>query len=233
MQIFFKPGISGDEVMLDELESKHCIKVLRMVPGDRVQLVDGQGGFYTASVAVADPRRCRLKIETTEKEFGKSSINIHIAIAPTKNIERFEWFLEKATEIGISEITPLITEHSERKIIHPDRLEKILVSAIKQSLKAYLPKLNPLTGLHDFMANSFAGQKFIAHCYPSEKGFLKDLINKGSDTVVMIGPEGDFSEAEVELSKKSGFTEISLGQARLRTETAGVVACHTLNLINE
>lgn len=233
MQIFYKPGISGEEVILDEQESRHCIKVLRMAVGGRVRLVDGEGGSYDAAISVADAKHCRLKITGSEKDFGKQNFHLHIAIAPTKNIERFEWFLEKATEIGISEITPVAAENSERKVVNHDRLKKIMVSAIKQSLKAYLPKLNPITPFRDMIKSPFDGQKFIAHCYPTEKVLLKNLAGKDKNVLVLIGPEGDFSEEEIKEARLQGFSEISLGQARLRTETAGVVACHTINLINE
>ncbi|MEN8116270.1 MAG: RsmE family RNA methyltransferase, partial [Bacteroidota bacterium] len=157
----------------------------------------------------------------------------HIVIAPTKNIDRFEWFLEKCTEIGIDEITPILSEHSERKVIKPGRLEKIVVSAMKQSVKAYLPKLNELTSFNDLVKTSDAPAKFIAHCNGGEKPHLKNNIEPGKNVLILIGPEGDFSPAEVELAKENGFKEISLGTSRLRTETAGVVACHIVNLIND
>lgn len=233
MHLFYKPDISGSSVVLDETESKHCIKVLRLTLGEQVQFVDGFGGLYTAKITDADARRCKLEIIHKEKEFGKKDFQIHIAIAPTKNIERFEWFLEKATEIGIDEITPLLSEHSERKIINADRLEKIMVSAIKQSVKAYLPKLNQLTFFDSFIKIPFDGLKFIAHCNEGEKVLLQDSVRKNKDVLILIGPEGDFSEREVRVAMENGFEEISLGQSRLRTETAGIVACHTVNLINE
>jgi 16S rRNA (uracil1498-N3)-methyltransferase len=166
------------------------------------------------------------------KDYEKLYFSPHIAIAPTKNIERLEWFLEKATEIGIKEITPVLCEHSERKIINMERLEKIIVSAMKQSLKTYIPVLNPLTRFTDFVSKPFNGQKFIAHC---TEGIRSELIHsyvKQSESLILIGPEGDFSPKEIEFAKSNGFIEISLGKSRLRTETAGIVACHTINLLN-
>lgn len=233
MQLFYIPNISGNEVILNESESKHAIRVLRLTEGSQVQLIDGQGGFYDAEIADAHPKKCQLQIIHSEKEFGKKDFKLHIAIAPTKNIDRFEWFLEKCTEIGIDEITPLLSEHSERKVIKPERLEKILVAAMKQSLKAYLPKLNPITNFNEFISVSKYKNKFIAHCNNGDKLHLKNCIQKNEDTLILIGPEGDFSVEEVELAKENGFKEISLGSARLRTETAGIVACHILNLVNE
>lgn len=233
MQLFYIPGISGNTVILDEAESKHAIKVLRLTQGSRVQIIDGKGGFYEAEITEAHPKKCRLTILDVQKETGKKNYQIHIAIAPTKNMNRFEWFLEKATEIGINEITPILCHHSERKTIKTERLEKILVAAIKQSVKAYLPKLNELTSFSEFIQNLEMKQKFIAHCNEGDKPHLKDLAAKDRDAAILIGPEGDFSPEEVELALANGFREISLGTARLRTETAGVVACHIVNLQNE
>ena len=233
MQLFYVPNISGTEVILDDTESKHAVRVLRLTEGTSVELIDGKGGFYTAEIADANPKKCRLTITNTQKNFGKKNFHLHMAIAPTKNIDRFEWFLEKATEIGVDEITPLLCEHSERKVIKPERLEKILISAMKQSLKAYLPKLNELITLKDFISKTTDKNKFIAHCYDDPKPHLKDIVDSHSKVLILVGPEGDFSLEEVELAKASGFNEVSLGNARLRTETAGVVACHIVNLANE
>lgn len=233
MQLFYVPKISGAEVILNETESKHAVKVLRLQAGSKVQLIDGAGGFYETEIIEPHPKKCKLKIIRSKKDVGKRSFKIHLAIAPTKNIDRFEWFLEKCTEIGIDEITPLLCEHSERKTIKPERLEKILVSAMKQSLKAYLPKLNPLISFAEFINNEFTAQKFIAHCYEGEKPHLKNLVSKNKNVIILIGPEGDFSPSEVERAKTKGFSEISLGNSRLRTETAGVAACHIINLANE
>lgn len=233
MQLFYVPNILGAEVILDETESKHAVRVLRLTEGSLVQLIDGKGGFYEAEISDAHPKKCKLLITKSIQEFEKRNFKLHIAIAPTKNIDRFEWFLEKCTEIGIDEITPLLSEHSERKVIKPERLEKILVAAMKQSLKAYLPKLNELTTFERLISSSKVKNKYIAHCNEGSKTHLKDLIKREENTLILIGPEGDFSVQEVELAKKNGFTEISLGTARLRTETAGVVSCHIVNLANE
>jgi len=233
MQLFYVPNISGAEVNLDEAESKHAVKVLRLSVGDSVQLIDGKGGFYQAEISDAKQKKCRLVIVEAKKEFGKKDFHLHIAIAPTKNIDRFEWFLEKATEIGIDEITPLLTSHSERKTVNPERLEKILVSAMKQSLKAYLPKLNDITAFRQLVVNIKTENKFIAYCDDIQKTHLKDLTNQGKDTLILIGPEGDFSPEEVQLAIEKGFSVVSLGNSRLRAETAGIVACHIVNLANE
>lgn len=233
MQLFYVPNLSGAEVVLDETESKHAVRVLRLTVGNQVQIIDGKGGFYLAEITDANPKKCRLRITESKPEFGKKDFKLHIAIAPTKNIDRFEWFLEKATEIGIDEITPLLSEHSERKNIKSDRLEKILVSAIKQSLKAYLPILNELTSFKDLVSNAAGKNLYIAHCGEGEKPHLKNVVERGSDCLILIGPEGDFSKEEILFARKNGFTEISLGNARLRTETAGIAACHIVNLANE
>lgn len=233
MQLFYIPEISGAEVVLNETESKHAVRVLRLKEGDQLQLVDGKGGFYKAEIAEAHAKKCKLLITYKQLNYGKKDFHLHLAIAPTKNIDRFEWFLEKCTEIGIDEITPILSEHSERKVIKPERLEKILVSAMKQSVKAYLPKLNKLTPLKELLETATENNKFIAHCNEGEKPHLKDVIDAGDNVLLLIGPEGDFSPEEVELAKQSEFCEISLGTSRLRTETAGVVACHIVNLANE
>jgi len=233
VQLFYVPNISGKQVILNETESKHAIRVLRLVKGSEIQLIDGEGGFYKAMITDPHPKKCQLMVTYSELEFEKRKFKLHLAIAPTKNIDRFEWFLEKCTEIGIDEITPLLSEHSERKVIKPERLEKILIAAMKQSLKAYLPKLNPLTDLNTILSSTACQNKFIAHCNEGEKDHLKNSIQAGEDLLILVGPEGDFSLSEVELARQKGFREISLGKARLRTETAGVVACHIANLANE
>lgn len=233
MQLFYIPDISGAEVILNETESKHAIRVLRLTEGTQVQLIDGKGGFYEAIISDAHHKRCKLLITCSVSDFEKRKFKLHLAIAPTKNIDRFEWFLEKCTEIGIDEITPLLSEHSERKVVKPERLEKILVAAMKQSLKAYLPELKPINTFNDLVSKSEYQNKYIAHCNEGDKVHLKNEIIKGEDAFVLIGPEGDFSKEEVTFALQHGFKEISLGNARLRTETAGVVACHIANLMND
>lgn len=232
MQLFYVPNISGAEVVLDETESKHAVRVLRLQNGNQVQIIDGNGGFYEAEITDANPKKCRLSIVKSTLDFGKKDFHLHIAIAPTKNNDRFEWFLEKATEIGIDEITPLLTSHSERKTINAERLEKILVSAMKQSLKASLPKLNSITSLKELVMSNKTENRFIAYCDDFQKDHLKDLVKKEKNVLVLIGPEGDFSPDEVEFAVKNGYQVVSLGESRLRTETAGIVACHIVNLVN-
>ena len=233
MHIFYTPELSGKTYILDETESKHCVRVLRLEKGDGIMLVDGRGGWFTAEIADANPKRCLVDVIKSELNFGLRNFQVQVAIAPTKNIERIEWFLEKATEIGINRVTPLLCRHSERKEIKHDRLEKVMVSAMKQSLKAYLPQLDDLTKLSDLINQPFEGLKFIAHCGEQHRELLKNRIVPNHNYLILIGPEGDFSPEEIELALKSGFQAVSLGDSRLRTETAGVVACHTLNLMNE
>ncbi|HET6556159.1 MAG TPA: 16S rRNA (uracil(1498)-N(3))-methyltransferase [Prolixibacteraceae bacterium] len=233
MHIFYTPDLSGNTYTLDESESKHCVRVLRLDQGDEIVLVDGRGGFFTAEIVDPNPKRCAVKVVKSELISGLRDYQVHIAIAPTKNIERMEWFLEKATEIGISRITPLLCRFSERKEIKNDRLEKVMISAMKQSLKATLPQLDPLTRFSDFIARPFEGQKFIAHCDDQHRDVLKKMITPHQNYLILIGPEGDFSADEINNALQAGFHPVSLGDSRLRTETAGVVACHTFHLMNE
>lgn len=232
MHLFYTPDIKGDTYTLNQTESKHCTKVLRLSEGDIIHLIDGVGGFYTAEITDASPKACKVKCTEIIREYEKRSFSLHIGIAPTKNNDRTEWFLEKCTEMGIDKITPLLCEHSERKVVKTERLNKIITSAVKQSLKAYHPELEEMIKFKNFINQDFSGQKFIAHCNPGEKTPLQDIYTEDSDVVILIGPEGDFSPKEVEMAKEAGFKEISLGNSRLRTETAGIVACHTINLIN-
>ena len=233
MHIFYTPELSGNTYSLDESESKHCIRVLRLVQGDEIILVDGRGGYFTSKIVDPNSKRCTVEVIKSELNFGIRSFQVHIAIAPTKNIERIEWFLEKATEIGITHVTPLLCRYSERKEIKTDRLEKVMVSAMKQSLKAYLPQLDPLTKFADFITRPFDGQKFIAHCDEQHRDLLKKILLPNQNYLILIGPEGDFSSEEIKMAMEAGFHPVSLGDSRLRTETAGVVACHTFNLLNE
>ncbi len=229
MNIFYSQNIYGNTGILDETESHHCIKVLRQKLGDEVYLVDGKGGFFEGTISVADHRACSIQIAKSHFEFGKRNFNLHIALAPTKNIERYEWFLEKATEIGVDEITPLLCQRSERKIIRHDRLEKVITSAMKQSLKAYHPVFHPLTTFDSFINAQIPGHKLIAHCMEGNRQDLikMELANPGF--TILIGPEGDFSELEVKSAIRNGYAPVSLGSSRLRTETAGVVACQIIS----
>ena len=230
--IFYAPDIEKDN-RLPEEESQHAVKVLRLKEGDEIEIVDGKGRFYHAEITFPHAKRCEVRLFSVEEDFHPQPVHLHIAIAPTKNMDRLEWFAEKVTEIGVGEITPLLCEHSERKVLKLERLEKILVSAMKQSKKAYLPKLNDLKKFSDFLKETSRGSRYIAHCYEEDKRVLVKDYAPGSDALVMIGPEGDFSEKEVAMALEAGFVPVSLGESRLRTETAGVVACHTIQLINQ
>ena len=235
MNLFYAPDIA-QTLTLPEEESQHCAKVLRMKAGERIHIIDGVGGLYEAEILESHPKRTQVTILSEQHEYGRRPFRLHLAVAPTKNIDRFEWFVEKATEIGFDELTPLCCRYSERKIIKPERIEKILVSAAKQSLKAYVPRLNPMTIFKDFINNSSSltphSSLFIAHCYDQPKQHLLHVCPPASDVVVMVGPEGDFSEEEVELALRNSFQAITLGESRLRTETAGVVACHLVTIAN-
>ena len=231
MWLFYSPDIKPD-MELPQEEAGHCIRVLRMKEGDRICLTDGKGCFYDAVISAVSGKRCMVHIENAKEQAPLWNGRIHIAVAPTKLMERNEWFVEKAVEIGVDEITFLKTDHSEREVIKPERIEKIAVSAMKQSQKATLPVLNGMTTLRDLIERGFDGDKFIAHCEPGSKVLLQDAVVPGHDSLVLIGPEGDFSEEEVALALSHGFTSISLGPSRLRTETAALVAVHTINLLN-
>lgn len=230
--IFYAPNIKSDFTLSEE-ESAHAVRVLRLQAGDEIDIVDGAGGLYKALITNPHPKHCEFEIKESVLEFGKKDYKLHIAIAPTKNIERLEWFVEKCTEIGIDEITPIICRFSERKIIKPERIEKIIVSAAKQSLKAYFPKLNPMISFSDFVKKADVSKKFIAHCHDLKKKPFQSVCEKSSNTLILIGPEGDFSQEEVESALLCNFQAVSLSESRLRTETAGIVACHTVSLINE
>lgn len=231
MHLFYTPDINGNDYELNEEESRHCVKVLRLQTNDLIFLIDGKGGFYKARIIHSNPKKTVLAIEEYLKEYGKRNHFLHIAMAPTKNIERFEWFLEKATEIGIDEITPLICERSERREAKTARLNKIITSAVKQSIKAYHPVLNEPVKYKQFI-NKAEGQKFIAHCMEGEKFSLKQCLVPESRYTVLIGPEGDFTPGELQDALGSGFHPISLGNSRLRTETAGLEACFEVNFLN-
>ncbi len=235
MHLFYTPDVDASHPMyfLSEEESKHCVRVLRLQVGDNVQLIDGKGALYSAEIHEAHPKRTILKITGVQTGFGERNHYLHIAIAPTKNIERFEWFLEKATEIGIDEITPIICQRSERKEVKIERSIKIITSAIKQSLKAYHPVLNPPIALNKFVKQQHGdSQKFIAHCIEESKAELATEVQKNGRYVILIGPEGDFAPAEVEGALQNGFKAITLGESRLRTETAALEACFEINFLN-
>jgi 16S rRNA (uracil1498-N3)-methyltransferase len=234
MQLFYTPDIdaASSTYHLSEEESKHCIRVLRLQAGDKVQLIDGRGNFYNAAISDPHPKRTLLQILSVEKDFNKRNHYLHIAIAPTKNIERLEWFLEKATEVGIDEISLIICQRSERKEAKADRLNKIITSAIKQSVKAWHPVLNEPVSLTKLLASPFDGQKFIAHCEPGVKISLKNEIKLQGKYLILIGPEGDFTPKEITDAIKNDFKAITLGNSRLRTETAALEACFEVNFLN-
>lgn len=232
MHVFYTPDIQTKPELPEE-EAMHAVKVLRLQPGDEITLTDGKGCFYRAEISTASPKRCLVNVLETLPQPPLWRGHLHIAMAPTKNMDRTEWFAEKATEIGFDELTFLNCRYSERKVIKTERIHKILVSAIKQSLKARLPRLNEMTEFNRFVRQPFSGQKFIAHCHEGEKALLKECLQRGEDALVLIGPEGDFSEEEVREAFAQGFRPISLGPSRLRTETAALVACHLMNLTNQ
>ena len=229
MHVFYTPDIQKSNELPEE-EAQHCTRVLRLGIGDEITLTDGKGHFYKAEITVATNKRCLVTIKETIFQEPLWPGHLHIAMAPTKNMDRTEWFAEKATEIGFDELTFLNCRFSERKVIKTERVEKIVVSAVKQSLKARKPVVNEMTDFRRFMEREFTGQKFIAHCYEGEKPLLRDVLRKDEDAVVLIGPEGDFSPEEVALAAEKGFQAVSLGKSRLRTETAALVAVHLMNL---
>ena len=233
MHLFYAPGLKNNTHVLTEDESRHCIKSLRLGRGDIVHLTDGQGNLFQTRIVEDDPRRCLVEVEQTWHEYGKQPFSLHIALAPTKNIKRYEWFLEKVTELGIDEITPLRCFHSERKHVNHERMNRIVVSAMKQSLKAYLPVLHEMRSFADFVRNAPQDNRYMGYCEEGDTPHLKQRYRPGENALIMIGPEGDFSQEEVTLAKDHGFKTVSLGQSRLRTETAGVVAAHSIHLLNE
>lgn len=232
MHVFYTPDITSNDYTLNEEESKHCSKVLRLRTGDTVHLIDGRGGLYKAQIAEANKKHVQLTVIEHQQEYGKRNHHLHIAIAPTKNIDRLEWFLEKATEIGIDEITPIICDRSERKIIKDERLEKVITSAVKQSLTAYHPILNSSISFSDFMKQKCNSQKFIAHCMEGEKPYIREITDKYQSYLILIGPEGDFTPLELSAALQNEYKPVTLGNTRLRTETAALAACFEMNYIN-
>lgn len=234
MILFYTTDIQSDIAVFHDEEAHHCTQVLRKRIGDSVTFVDGKGWFYEANIIDITKKQCTLHITKRWEDPHQPSFQTHIAIAPTKNIERFEWFLEKATEIGVNTVSPLLCERSERKQIRLDRLEKIVLAAAKQSLKATLPILHDLTPFPDFIKSKQAGyQKFIAYLGEDATPHLKNIYQKNQDVLLLIGPEGDFSNKEIQQALQNDYQGVSLGKSRLRTETAGIVACHIVQLSNE
>ena len=235
MQLFYAPEITLPRYTLSEEESKHCVRVLRMEVGDELHITDGKGNMHRCKVVDNNVKRCVVEVVESEAEYQKMDYELTVAIAPTKIIDRFEWFLEKSTEVGISEIYPIECDHSERRQLKLDREQNVVTSAVKQSLKAYHPVLHPLTSVRDVIAMPFEGAKFIAHCNSElgEREYLGRLLKKGEKTLILIGPEGDFSPEEITFALQNGFKAISLGRERLRAETAAVVATVVTSTINK
>lgn len=234
MQLFYNSELTEHSVQVtfSKEESKHIIKVLRKSVGDELHITNGKGWLFIAKITLADIKNCLTDI--VSKTFHpKKNYQVHLAVAPTKMNDRYEWFLEKATEIGVDSITPIICNHSERKTINAERFEKILLAAMKQSNQYYLPTLQSKINFNEFIKQNFKGLKFIAHCEETDKKTLKSVLKPETDVLMMIGPEGDFSVKEIETAIKNQFIPVTLGTTRLRTETAAIVACHSVALMNE
>ncbi len=234
MQLFYNPEINSntENFFFDREESKHIIKVMRKQQGDILHVTNGLGFIFTTEITLASDSKCTVKIVEFEKVANRN-YQLHLAVAPTKMNDRYEWFLEKATEMGAAEITPLICDHSERKQLKVERLDKIIQSAMKQSLQYHLPKLNEPIAFKDFITSAQSGVKLIAHCELSEKQSLKSVVNPFENVTILIGPEGDFSQNEINLALENKYIPVSLGNTRLRTETAAIAACHSVMFINE
>lgn len=234
MQIFYVPGITGEKCVMDRSESWHCIKVMRMSKGDTVFIIDGEGNLYKGLIINPDPDACGINISEITRDFEKRSYRLHIAISPVKNNERFEWFVEKSVELGIDEITPVICRNTEKQRIKSERINNIIISAMKQSIKANRTILNDICSFEDFIKSEPGGIKMIAHCNQGINRIkISDIYKKRNNAVILIGPEGDFTPGELEMSINAGFQSIHLGISRLRTETAGVAACHSVYFINQ
>lgn len=230
MLLFYQSNIEKTPILSEE-DSRHCVKVLRKNIKDKIHVVDGLGGLFECEITKAHEKKCEVRILSTKREFEKRIHYLHIAIAPTKNADRIEYFVEKCVEIGVDEITLIQTKHSERKNQKTERLEKIAISAMKQSLKAYLPKVNELMDFDKFIKTANFEAKFVAHLSEDAKP-LKDVVTIKNEILLMIGPEGDFAQDEILLAQKYDFQLVTLGNSRLRTETAGVVACAIVNAFN-
>jgi 16S rRNA (uracil1498-N3)-methyltransferase len=232
MHIFFCENLNSTTARLSPDESKHAIKVLRLRVGDHVKVTDGKGKFCNAIVLNSNAESCELNIENCITDFQKRNYHFHIAIAPTKQMERFEWFIEKAVELGIDEITPLICHDSVRTHLRADRLQKIISAAVKQSIQAYITQLNDAITINEFVKIKTDAVKMIAHCAEGNKKLMHEIITKNQNGILLIGPEGDFTANEISLALQNNFQPVSLGDSRLRTETAGVYACSIMRMIN-
>ena len=228
MQLFYLEN-PEKKILLSTEESKHTTKVLRKKEGDILNFTDGKGSLYTGKITISNSKKTKVEIIKKEKRKKAHNYYLHIAIAPPKNINRFETFLEKATEIGIDEITPIICKHSERKIIKEERCNRIIISAMKQSLKYHLPKINKTISVNKFLKDEFNGNKYICHCKDEQKHILKN-IKKAAKNLIIIGPEGGFSLEEIQYAIKNNYKPVSIGNSRFRTETAGIIAANTINI---
>ncbi len=234
MQVFYAPDIEGERYILNEKESRHIVRVLRMKKDDTVRLIDGKGNLYEGLIKEADQNKCLIEIVNVTRGFEKRNYNLHIAISPLKNPERLEWFVEKAVEIGVDRITPLKCYRTEKSGIKRERITNIIISAMKQSLKSELTELSPLTTFREFVAENYSGAKLVAHCddFFDRKGIGETYVKRDNATII-IGPEGDLTGEEIKTAIENGFTSIHLGNSRLRTETAGIAACHSIYLLNQ
>jgi len=233
MQLFYEPNLkpSIKEFTFSKDESKHIVRVLRKKEGDNIQLSNGKGILFYGQIKSANDKKCIVHIVSFEEKIKPWNYYLHIAIAPTKMNDRFEWFIEKATEIGIDEITPIICDNSERKVIKHERIEKVMISAMKQSLKYQLPKLNQTIRYSEFILKETNSTKFIAHCENTDKKTLNEQIISSNEIIILIGPEGDFSPKEISKALEHKYIPLSLGESRLRTETAGIVACNNIAIL--
>jgi len=234
MQLFYNADIdeSTESFSFDKEESRHIIKVLRKKDSDILHVTNGLGLLFETEITLASDNKCIVEVLSIKKS-PEPKFRLHLAVAPTKMNDRFEWFLEKATEIGIQEITPIFCDRSERKSVNKERFEKIILSAMKQSNETYLPKLNEAISFKEFVKQKNEGLQLIAHCEETDKKSLKDILKPNESVTMLIGPEGDFSEKEIALALENNFQPVMLGNTRLRTETAAVVACHSVVFFNE
>lgn len=233
MNIFYEPNIKQTH-LLNEEESRHAIRVLRLTVGSKIYVVDGNGGFYCCEIKVAHEKKCEVRILEEQQNYERQDFYIHLIIAPTKNMDRIEWMIEKCVEMGIHEISFIQSRYSERKEIKTIRVEKIAIGAMKQSLKAFLPKINEMISWKAFLQKDIAeDQKMIAHLEEGDRKLIQELATPKGNYAVMIGPEGDFTPEEIQQALAKGFKPVTLGKSRLRTETAGLAACFALNLINQ
>ncbi len=232
-QYFYSDHVFDETIILPEDEAHHALNVLRKHQGDNIITVDGKGGWYKTILETDNIKNCKLTIVDKREEFGKPNHYIHIAMAPPKSHDRTEWFVEKAVELGIQEISFVLSQYSERNNIKLNRIKSRAISSMKQSQKAYLPQINDMLTISDFMETCSNSEKYIGYLENVDTIFLSNSAKPGNNYCVLIGPEGDFLQDEVDLARSVGFQSISLGQSRLRTETAGIAACHILNIINE